>query len=70
MMLRARPQFDGALAMVAIFHAFVADALARTICALPFVSFDIAVVSVAQFALLTNRQVASARPVITATACR
>jgi|NGEPerStandDraft_6_1074524.scaffolds.fasta_scaffold94617_3 hypothetical protein len=49
MMLRARPQFDGALAMVAIFHEFVADADARSISALPFMPLDIAVVSVAHF---------------------
>ena len=47
-MFRTRPQFDGALAVVALFHRQITDALA-CICALPFVPFDIAVVFVAHF---------------------
>jgi hypothetical protein len=52
MMLRARSQFDGALAMVTIFHGFVADAHACTVSALPFVPLNIAVVCVAQLVSL------------------
>jgi hypothetical protein len=48
-MFRTRSQLDWTLAVVAIFHAFVADALARTICALPFMPLNIAVMSVAHF---------------------
>jgi hypothetical protein len=50
-MLRARSQLDGALAVVAFFHQQITDALAATIRALPFVSFDIAIVFVAHFFL-------------------
>ncbi len=49
MMLRARPQFDGALAMVALFHRLIANADARTISALPFMPLSIAVMPVAHF---------------------
>ena len=52
MMFRTRPKFDGALGVVAIFHEFVADALAATIRALPFMPFNVAVVLVAHLALL------------------
>ena len=50
-MLRARSQLDGALAVVAFFHQQITDALAATIRALPFVSFDIAIVFVAHLFL-------------------
>jgi hypothetical protein len=49
MMLRARSQFDGALAMVTIFHGFVADAHACTVSAYPLVTLNVAVMSVAHF---------------------
>jgi hypothetical protein len=46
MMLRARSQFDGTLAMVTLFHRLIANADAR-ICSLPFVPLNIAVMPVA-----------------------
>ncbi len=49
MMLRARSQFGGALAMVALLHQQITYALAATIRALPFVPFNVAVVLVAHF---------------------
>ena len=49
MMLRARPQFDGALAVVAFFHGFTVNADARNISALPIMPLNIAVMSMAQF---------------------
>jgi len=54
LMLRALPQFDKALAVVAFFHQVTADADARTIIALPFMPFDSAIVFVAHLALLTS----------------
>lgn len=51
MMLRARSQLDWTFAVVAIFHEFVADALTANIRALPFVTFNVAVMLVAHFFL-------------------
>jgi hypothetical protein len=48
-MLRARPQLDGTLAVVAIFHEFAADALACNVSAYPLVPSNIAVMFVAHF---------------------
>ena len=50
MMLGARSQLDWTLAVVALFHRLVADALTRTICALPFMPLNIAIMFVAHFA--------------------
>ena len=51
-MFRASTQLDWAFGVVAIFHEFVAEALARTISALPIMPLNIAVMSVAHVALL------------------
>ena len=52
MMLRARSQLDWTFAVVAIFHEFVADALACIVSANPLVPLNVAVMSVAHLALL------------------
>jgi len=51
MMLRARSQFDGALAVVSILHGFTVNADARTISAFPIMPLNIAVMPVAHFSL-------------------
>jgi hypothetical protein len=48
-MFRTSTQLNGALAMVALFHQQITDALAHTVSALPFVPFNVAVVFVAHF---------------------
>src|ERR1017187_568974 len=56
MMLRAHSQLDWTFAVVAIFHEFVADALALTICALPFMPLNIAIMFVAHLFLTLKSQ--------------
>jgi hypothetical protein len=48
-MFRAVPEFNKALAVVAVFHQFAAHALASRVTALPFVPFESAAVFVAHF---------------------
>jgi hypothetical protein len=50
-MLGAVPQLDGALGVVAIFHQLTADALARSVSALPIMPLNAAVVSMAHYFL-------------------
>jgi len=50
-MLRARSQLDGALAMVALLHQQITDALAGAVAAYPIVTLNIAIVFVAHLFL-------------------